>query len=282
VLKRSVDFALAGLLLAVSVPLITLAAILIKLDTPGPVIFRQTRMGRGFRRFKLLKLRTMDVAGEGPSITLGADPRITRAGRWLRRLKLDELPQLWNVLRGDMSLVGPRPVIPELTVEFTRAYLRLLEVRPGLTDPATIKYCREEEILALVPDPLEYFKAVVMPDKLGISEAYLRRADVWSDLGVMARTAFVLCLPLREAQAGQALAPRPRTVPALFRLPDPAHRRRIQPAPDSLALMGAIEYPTMAEGIAARNGQLPSNWLAYRHLRGESTPSTAHRPRFWV
>jgi lipopolysaccharide/colanic/teichoic acid biosynthesis glycosyltransferase len=192
VFKRSVDVTLAAMLLAVSLPLLVFAVILIKLDSEGPAIFRQVRIGRGFRPFELFKLRTMLSRCEGPAYTLGADPRITRVGRWLRRSKFDELPQLWNVLRGDMSLVGPRPVVPELTVEFNRAYKRLLAVRPGLTDPAALKYCCENEMLAMVPDPLRYFKTVVTPDKLRISQAYLRRANMGSDLSVMVKTAFVL------------------------------------------------------------------------------------------
>ena len=193
--KRSVDIALAGLLLAVSLPFLLIAAIFVKLDSEGPVVFRQVRVGRGFRRFELLKLRTMRASRGGSLYTLGADPRITRSGRWLRNCKLDELPQLWNVLRGDMSLVGPRPVVPELTAEFKQDYEKLLDARPGLTDPATLKYCRETEILALVPDPLEYFKTVVTPDKLRISQTYKQRANLWSDLGVMAETAVALCQP---------------------------------------------------------------------------------------
>jgi lipopolysaccharide/colanic/teichoic acid biosynthesis glycosyltransferase len=203
VLKRSVDLVLAALLLVVALPLITVAAFLIRLDSRGPVIFRQLRFGRGFKPFHLLKLRTMAHSSAGPAFTLGADPRITRVGRWLRRSKVDELPQLWNVLRGEMSLVGPRPVVPQLTVEFNSDYQLLLKVRPGLTDPASLKYCREAEILALVPDPLRYFKTVVTPDKLRISRAYLRRATLWSDLGVMAQTAVVLLSP----ELGNVLSP---------------------------------------------------------------------------
>ncbi len=191
-LKRSVDIVLAGLLLAVTLPLLVIAAIVIKLDSAGPVFFHQARMGRGFRRFQLLKLRTMQFCGEGSAYTLGADSRITRAGRWLRWLKFDELPQLWNVLRGEMSIVGPRPVIPELTMEFRWEYERLLKVRPGLTDPAAIKYCREAEFLAGIPEPLRYFKNVVTPDKLRISLNYLARADLVSDFGVMVKTAVAL------------------------------------------------------------------------------------------
>ena len=197
--KRSVDIALAGLLFAVSLPILAVAAIIIKLDSAGPVIFRQVRMGRRYRRFQLLKLRTMRDSCEGLPYTLGADQRITRSGGWLRRFKLDELPQLWNVLRGDMSLVGPRPVVPELIAEFKWAYELLLESRPGLTDPATLKYCHEAEILALVPDPLDYFKTVVTPDKLRISQAYQLRANLWTDLGVMAGTAVALLQSTPEA-----------------------------------------------------------------------------------
>ena len=191
-LKRGADVALAGLLLMVSLPLLALAAIAIKLDSEGPVFFCQTRMGRGFRSFGLLKLRTMHCASDGPVYTVAEDPRITRVGRWLRWLKVDELPQLWNVLRGEMSLVGPRPVVPELATEFRSAYERLLTVRPGLTDPATVKFCREDELLALLPDPQRYFKTVLIPDKLRISADYLEQAGFFSDLRIMAETALAL------------------------------------------------------------------------------------------
>lgn len=191
-LKRSVDIFLAGLFLIASLPLLVVAAIAIKLDSKGPVLFWQVRMGRGFSRFKVLKLRTMSVGGQGLRYTLSEDPRITPIGRRLRWLKADELPQLWNVVCGEMSLVGPRPVVPELAFEFRQAYRRLLEVRPGLTDPATLKYCHEEKVLSLVPDPFTYYKGVLMPDKLRISTAYLDRANIWSDLGVMIGTALAL------------------------------------------------------------------------------------------
>jgi lipopolysaccharide/colanic/teichoic acid biosynthesis glycosyltransferase len=192
VLKRCVDIALAIFLLLLAVPLLAVAAIAIKLDSEGPVLFWQTRMGWRHQRFWLVKLRTMYTGCVGSVYTLGEDVRITHVGRWLRELKVDELPQLWNVLRGEMSLVGPRPVIPQLTVEFSAAYQKLLEVRPGLTDPATLKYYREEKVLAAAEDPLAYFKTVVTPDKLRISEAYLNRANVWSDFLVILRTALGL------------------------------------------------------------------------------------------
>jgi lipopolysaccharide/colanic/teichoic acid biosynthesis glycosyltransferase len=192
VLKRSLDVALAGLVLGCTLPLLAIAAFLIKLDSNGPILFCQERMGRNFKRFQLFKLRTMKKSTGGLAYTLGADPRITRVGRWLRWFKIDELPQLWNVLRGEMSLVGPRPVVPELAIEFKVAYQTLLKARPGLTDPATVKYCREAEMLANVPEPFRYFKRVVTPDKLRMSEFYLQNANGWSDLCVMASTAKAL------------------------------------------------------------------------------------------
>jgi len=212
VLKRCVDITLGGLLLILALPFLAVAVVLIKLDSRGPALFCQLRMGRGFKPFKLLKLRTMTHLAAGTAFTLGADPRITRVGQWLRRFKLDELPQLWNVLRGEMSLVGPRPVIPELAMEFRRRYKRLLSVRPGLTDPATLKYCRETEILELVADPLRYFKTVMTPDKLRISQKYLRHATVWSDLGILARTGIALLPSLRMPTESQE-------VPAEVRVP---------------------------------------------------------------
>ena len=199
-LKRCFDFTCALLLLVLASPTFLLCAILIKLDSKGPIFFHQLRMGRNFRPFALLKLRTMEDHSKGTAVTLGPDPRITHIGRWLRKYKLDELPQLWNVIRGDMSLVGPRPVILALTSEFRRDYERLLTVRPGLTDPATLKYYRECEILAVSPNPLHYFKTVVTPDKLVISAAYLEHATFWSDLGLLARTAKVLLPHISKVQ----------------------------------------------------------------------------------
>jgi len=206
VLKRVLDLCIAALLLVILLPLIIVAGILIRLDSEGPVIYRQVRTGRGFKPFRLLKLRTMTCASEGLTFTFGNDPRITRVGHWLRWLKFDELPQLWNVLKGDMSLVGPRPVVPELTEEFRPAYERLLAVRPGLTDPATVKYCREAELLAQISDPMWFFKVVLTPNKLKISWDYLNRATVWSDLLVMLQTA-------------RALIPSPRSLRTIVLVP---------------------------------------------------------------
>ena len=207
-LKRGIDIVVAGIMLVACLPLLVMCAVLIKLDSRGPILFRQARMGRDAKVFNLLKLRTMRAGEDGPAITLGPDPRITLVGGWLRRWKLDELPQLWNVVRGEMSLVGPRPVIPELAREFAPGYRDLLRVRPGLTDPATIQYCREVEILSRVNDPLSYFKTVVTPEKLRISRDYLLCATILSDFRIMIETAQALL----SAPRSHAPAPRLETL----------------------------------------------------------------------
>ncbi len=128
----------------------------------------------------------MELAGS--AITLGEDPRITRVGKWMRNLKIDELTQLWNVLLGEMSFVGPRPVILELAEEFRSSYERLLVVRPGLTDPATLLYANEVEILSKVEQPMHYFRTVLTPHKLKLSEDYLQKANLGSDFLLIAKT----------------------------------------------------------------------------------------------
>jgi len=232
VFKCTIDISLSFILLTLSLPLLACAAIAIKLDSDGPVFFRQIRMGRNFRSFWILKLRTMCVQNAGHTCTSADDPRITRAGRWLRWLKVDELPQLWNVLRGDMSLVGPRPMVPELTLEFRQAYMPLLAVRPGLTDPATLKYCREDELLAHVPDQANYYKAILMPDKLALSATYLERATVWTDFAVLARTAIALVPHTWVLQAFRSETTEPR---------DASERLFVEPA-QSAETDTAAEY----------------------------------------
>lgn len=195
VVKRSMDIVVSALLLLLALPILLLAALLIWTTSPGPVLFRQWRMGRGFQPFEILKLRTMAYAEAGLAFTFGPDPRITPVGAFLRRTKLDELPQLWNVLRGQMSLVGPRPVLPELTEEFRDGYLLLLRARPGLTDPASLKYSQEAALLVKSRDPMGFFKSVVTPDKIRISSEYMVRANLWTDLETMAMTAMICCFP---------------------------------------------------------------------------------------
>jgi len=146
----------------------------------------------------------MDEAAEGLPFTTGCDPRVTRCGRWMRRCKLDELPQLVNTLRGEMSVVGPRPVVPEIALEFRAMYQQILTVRPGLTDPASLKYCREADLLALVPDPVAYFKTVVTPEKLRLSAEYIETGSAWSDVALVVRTAVAVA----DAAAHPRLRPR--------------------------------------------------------------------------
>jgi lipopolysaccharide/colanic/teichoic acid biosynthesis glycosyltransferase len=215
--KRIVDFLFASGLLLVLWPILVVASLLIKLDSPGPVFFSQKRIGRGSKLFRIWKLRTMRKGSEGPGYTLGADSRVTRVGRWLRWYKVDELPQLWNIVVGDMSLVGPRPVLPELTEGFEQAYLPLLRVLPGLTDPATLKYCREEENLSLVANQDLYMKTVIIPDKVRLSASYLERATLRSDLWVLVETALALApVERRPRLMGAGLPGRSKGARPLF------------------------------------------------------------------
>jgi lipopolysaccharide/colanic/teichoic acid biosynthesis glycosyltransferase len=190
-LRRLLDVAVAGVLLLALSPLLAVLVVLVRATSPGPALFRQTRIGRDGRPFVLLKLRTMhaDAASTGPAITAGTDPRITPLGARLRRAKLDELPQLWNVLRGDMSLVGPRPEVPHYVARYTAAQRAVLRARPGLTDPASLAWADEAATLATFADPQRAYADAVLPQKLAASLAYLERRTVWSDLAVVTRTA---------------------------------------------------------------------------------------------
>jgi lipopolysaccharide/colanic/teichoic acid biosynthesis glycosyltransferase len=187
-LKRLFDVIAASLALLLLAPLLIVIAIWIRLDSPGPVFFRQTRVGRQGRCFRIFKLRTMraDAAGAGPQLTVGVDPRITRAGAVLRRLKLDELPQFINVLVGQMSIVGPRPEVPkyvEMYPPVSRAIV--LSVRPGITDPASIAYRSESALLGRSADPERRYIEEIMPAKLRLSIDYVQHAGFWRDAGIM-------------------------------------------------------------------------------------------------
>lgn len=187
--KRAFDICCAALGLALLAPLLLVLALWIKLDSPGPVLFRQQRVGRQGRPFLIHKFRTMRVDNAGPQITVGADPRITRSGAWLRRYKLDELPQLWDVLRGAMSLVGPRPEVPKYVALYPEDLRRLvLSVRPGITDPASLRYRNESERLAAAADPEREYIEVVMPAKLALAADYVREASLGGDLRLILST----------------------------------------------------------------------------------------------
>ena len=189
-IKRSLDVILSLVGLVLLSPVLAVVAILIKLDSKGPVLFRQERIGRGFRPFTLFKFRTMkaDENGSDRLLTVGRDARITRAGQLLRSTKLDELPQLFNVLKGEMSLVGPRPEVRKYVDLFRDEYARILRVRPGITDLASFKYRNEADILADAEDPEREYIERVMPDKLRVADDYIERAGLSFDLTIMLKT----------------------------------------------------------------------------------------------
>jgi lipopolysaccharide/colanic/teichoic acid biosynthesis glycosyltransferase len=192
--------------LVVLSPVLLLVAAAVKLTSPGPALFVQERVGRGGSTFRLLKFRSMRLArpGEGDLVTGRDDPRVTGLGRLLRRTKLDELPQLWNVVRGDMSIVGPRPEVPRYVSHYTPEQRRVLEVRPGITDPATLEFRDEEDLLAAVPPERReaYYLDKVLPLKLELNLAYLERRGPGSDLWVIARTLAAL-LPGRPRRMAE-------------------------------------------------------------------------------
>lgn len=195
-LKRGVDIVASGAGLLLLAPLGMLIAAAIRLESPGPVLFGQWRVGRGGRRFRLWKFRSMvvDAEARGARITSAGDTRVTRVGRWLRRWKLDELPQLWNVLVGEMSLVGPRPEVPEWVEHWPERWKPvLLAVRPGLTDVVSLELRDEEALLAKQEDPLAYYREVLLYRKARRCAAYLRRRTPASDWGVLWRTAWAVC-----------------------------------------------------------------------------------------
>lgn len=192
-LKRLFDLLASGLGLLLLSPLFALIALLVRLTSPGPIFYRARRVGRGGREFTLYKFRSMvaNADRQGPGITAAGDPRVTPIGRVLRRTKLDELPQLWNVLRGDMSLVGPRPEDPRYVALYTPEQRRVLDVRPGITSLASIEYRNEEAILR-GPDWEQRYIREVMPAKLAIDLRYVQQATLLTDLLIILRTLLAL------------------------------------------------------------------------------------------
>ncbi|MCV2354538.1 sugar transferase [Paucibacter sp. B2R-40] len=189
--KRLFDILLSALGLMLLAPLLLTLALWVKLDSPGPVLFRQERVGRHGRLFSIHKIRTMrpDAPSLGPQITIGADPRVTAAGQILRRYKLDELPQLWDVLRGAMSLVGPRPEVPRYVALYPADMAELvLSVRPGITDLASIEYRDESRLLAEAADPERCYTEQVMPAKLALAARYVQTRSFGGDLVLLLQT----------------------------------------------------------------------------------------------
>lgn len=189
--KRLFDIVFAALALLLLCPLLLAVALWVRLDSPGPALFRQQRVGRGGRPFHIYKFRTMraDAEAAGPQITVGADARITRAGAWLRRAKVDELPQFLNVLRGDMSVVGPRPEVPRYVALYPPDVRKtVLGVRPGITDLASIAFRDESSLLARSADPERTYVEQILPAKLLYAQRYVRTRSLWLDLRIIAWT----------------------------------------------------------------------------------------------
>ena len=192
--KRVFDLVIALLGLIVLLPVLAIVAVLVRLSSPGPAQFRQIRVGRGGRDFVLLKFRTMTVqsGSETGAFDAGDGSRVTKVGRFLRATKLDELPQLWNVIRGDMALVGPRPEVRKWVEVNPDRWAIVHAVRPGITDPAAILYRDEEKILANVPDPERLYREEILPRKLDLYEEYVRTRTFWGDLKILGQTAIAI------------------------------------------------------------------------------------------
>ena len=186
---RFLDLLFASIGMVLLSPILLILAILIKLDSPGPVFYRARRIGQNGQPFYLFKFRSMIVDADrlGPGITTAADTRVTGTGRFLRRYKLDELPQLLNVLRGEMSLVGPRPEDPRYVALYTAEQSKILMVKPGITGIAALTYRHEEDFLQ-GPDWENTYLQQVMPDKLALELAYSHQRTLWSDLGIIYKT----------------------------------------------------------------------------------------------
>lgn len=190
--KRLFDIISSGIGLLCLAPVFVVMAIWIKLDSRGPVFYRQTRVGRYGRDFRIFKFRSMRVGSDkGRQITVGErDSRITRSGYFIRRYKIDELPQLINVFLGDMSIVGPRPEVRKYVDLYSEEQRKVFQVRPGITDLASIKYRNENELLSQVDDPDTYYIDVIMPDKLAINLEYIRHQSFMGDIKIIFNTLF--------------------------------------------------------------------------------------------
>ncbi|MBQ9202691.1 MAG: sugar transferase [Prevotella sp.] len=193
-MKRTFDIIASGLGLIVLSPLFLVLAVWIKLDSKGPVFYRQVRVGRYNKDFRIFKFRSMRVgADKGSLVTIGGhDPRITRSGYFIRKFKFDELPQLINVFVGDMSLVGPRPEVRHYVDYWTPEQLHVLDVRPGITDPASIKFRNENELMEQTEDPEKYYIEVIMQEKLRLYLEYVNHHPFLGDIGLIFKTFWVI------------------------------------------------------------------------------------------
>jgi len=192
--KRLFDIVASGLGLIVLSPLFIILAIWIKMDSKGPVFYRQVRVGRGNKDFRIFKFRSMRVgADKGSLVTIGGhDPRVTKSGYFIRKFKFDELPQLINVFVGDMSLVGPRPEVRHYVDYWTPEQIHVLDVRPGITDPASIKFRNENELMEQAEDPEKYYIEVIMQEKIKLYLEYVEKHSFLYDIGLIFKTFWVI------------------------------------------------------------------------------------------
>lgn len=195
IIKRIFDFVWSSIGLIILSPVLIIISIMIKKGSDGPVFFKQVRVGEKGKNFEILKFRTMVVNAEklGRQITVGNDNRITKVGGFLRKYKLDELPQLINVFKGDMSLVGPRPEVPRYVEMYTEEQRKVLEVKPGITDLASIRYRDENELLGKAEDPDDFYINTIMPDKLALNLEYISKSNVFFDIYIILTT-IIKCL----------------------------------------------------------------------------------------
>ena len=193
-MKRLFDIVASGLGMLVLSPILIIVAIWIKLDSEGPVFYRQVRVGRYNKDFRIFKFRSMRIGSDkGSLVTIGGrDPRVTRSGYFIRKFKIDELPQLINVFIGDMSLVGPRPEVRHYVNYWTPEQMRALDVRPGITDPASIRFRNENELLEKAEDPEKYYIEVIMQEKLKLYLEYVDNASFWYDIKLIFQTFWVI------------------------------------------------------------------------------------------
>ncbi len=203
---RFFDFVISLVGILIIFPVFIIVTLLIRLNSPGPVLFTQDRVGRNNSIFRLYKFRSMvnDADRMGTSVTTGNDSRITKIGRVLRKTKLDELPQLWNVLKGDMSFVGPRPDVPEIVSNYTGDMKRILEVRPGITSNATLHLRNEEDLLSLAKDHDKAYEEIFVPAKVKLAMEHVDRKSFLFDFGILLKTVWALTVgkiwPIKEHQ----------------------------------------------------------------------------------
>ena len=203
--RQWMDSCLSAIALLLLSPLLLVIAVSIFLETGLPIVFSQSRVGRNGELFRLLKFRTMRHGASGPPVTVGGDRRVTHVGHFLRKFKLDELPQLWNIVCAQMSIVGPRPEVPEFVDLCKPVWQSVLRVRPGITDPASIAFHQEEKLLAKSSDPIRYYREALLPAKLAMNIAYLQERTLWLDFQVVLRT--VLCAAFPEKLNTQQASP---------------------------------------------------------------------------